>query len=264
MLEAKLAQASIFKKIIEAIKDNLDEVNFEFTPTGVSLQAMESSHVVLTSLLLRADGFESYRCDRAIPMGINMASLAKIVKCAGNDDSMVIRADDGGESINLVFESPSGERVSDFDLKLLDLDVECVSCDNIDSEVTIKMPSEELQRICRDLSIINESVTIDANKETVKFSAEGDIGAGSICLRTGTPTAVDKKEEGAAPGVNIILRQPVKASFSLKFLTSFTKGGSLAPSVKISIAEAQPMVVEYSLGALGYLKYYLAPKLEES
>ena len=118
-----------------------------------------------------------------------------------------------------------------------------------------------MQRICRDLSIINESVTIDANKDTVKFSAEGDIGNGSICIRTGTPTAVDRKEE---TGVSITMRQPVKASFSLKFLTSFTKAGSLAPSVKISIAEAQPMVVEYSLGTLGYLKYYLAPKLEEN
>lgn len=110
MLEAKLSEAVVFKKIIEAIRDGVSDVNFEFSPSGLSLQSIDSSHVVLTMLLMRADGFESYRCDRNIPIGININSLSKIIKCAGNDDSITIRADDNGQNINFVFESKSKKR----------------------------------------------------------------------------------------------------------------------------------------------------------
>ena len=38
---------------------------------GVSMQAMDSSHVSLVSLELKADGFEPYRCDKNITLGLN-------------------------------------------------------------------------------------------------------------------------------------------------------------------------------------------------
>lgn len=36
------------------------------------LQAMDNSHVSLVSLTLRSDGFDKYRCDRNISMGMNL------------------------------------------------------------------------------------------------------------------------------------------------------------------------------------------------
>lgn len=38
-----------------------------------ALQAMDNSHVALVSLKLVADQFESYRCDRNIPLGVNVS-----------------------------------------------------------------------------------------------------------------------------------------------------------------------------------------------
>jgi proliferating cell nuclear antigen len=37
-----------------------------------ALQAMDNSHVALVSLKLTADQFESYRCDRNMPLGVNV------------------------------------------------------------------------------------------------------------------------------------------------------------------------------------------------
>lgn len=50
-----------------------------------------------------------------------------------------------------------GGRVSDYELKLMDLDVEQVALPEMTYDVSVKMPSEELQRVCRDLSAIGES-----------------------------------------------------------------------------------------------------------
>lgn len=72
MFEARLVQGSLWKKILEATKDLLNEAIYDCTSTGISLQAMDSSHVSLVSLNLRSDGFDTYRCDRNLSMGINL------------------------------------------------------------------------------------------------------------------------------------------------------------------------------------------------
>jgi proliferating cell nuclear antigen len=107
MFEARLKQAGLLKKILEAVKDLVNEANFDCSSAGISLQAMDSAHVSLVALLLRADGFEHYRCDRNLSLGINLGSMAKILKCAGNEDTVTVKADDNGDNVTFVFESPS-------------------------------------------------------------------------------------------------------------------------------------------------------------
>lgn len=98
MFEARLLRSSILKKVLEAIKDLLTQATFDCDDNGIqlqvisyifilwlednlkvfslknisSLQAMDNSHVSLVSLTLRADGFDKYRCDRNISMGMNL------------------------------------------------------------------------------------------------------------------------------------------------------------------------------------------------
>jgi proliferating cell nuclear antigen len=42
------------------------------------------------------------------------------------------------------------------------------------------MPSSEFARICRDMSIMGDSVLVCTTKEGVKFSAKGDLGQGIL------------------------------------------------------------------------------------
>lgn len=77
MFEARLSQGSLLKKVLESIKDLVTDANFDCAPTGFSLQAMDSSHVSLVALLLRSDGFEHYRCDRPLSMGMNLANMVR-------------------------------------------------------------------------------------------------------------------------------------------------------------------------------------------
>ena len=43
---------------------------------------MDNSHVSLVSVSLRADGFDKFRCDRNLSMGMNLSSMSKILKYA--------------------------------------------------------------------------------------------------------------------------------------------------------------------------------------
>ena len=71
------------------------------------LQAMDNSHVALVSVKLERVGFANYRCDRPIPLGVNLNSLTKVLKCAKDDDQVTLKAADEADVLTLMYESRS-------------------------------------------------------------------------------------------------------------------------------------------------------------
>jgi proliferating cell nuclear antigen len=70
-----------------------------------NLQAMDNSHVALVAVKLHADGFALYRCDRPIPLGVNVGSLTKVLKCAKDDDRCTLKASDDADALSLLYEA---------------------------------------------------------------------------------------------------------------------------------------------------------------
>jgi len=257
MFEARLVQGSVLKKIIEALKDLVGDANFDCSSTGIALQAMDSSHVALVSLHLNCEGFEHFRCDRRISLGINLTSMSKVLKIAGNDDTIVLKAEDQADVINFIFESAAADKISNFELKLNDIDVEHLGIPDKAYAAIIKMPSSEFQRICRDLTIIGDSVTISASKEGVKFAVAGEIGGGSITLKQ---TSQDQEEN------SVVIHQTgpdVSLTFALRYLNFFTKATSLSNTTVLQLHPDMPLMVMYNIENLGIIRYYLAPKVDE-
>jgi len=257
MFEARLPASGTLKKVLDAIKDLLTEATFDCSDSGIQLQAMDNSHVSLVSLTLRCDGFDKYRCDRNLSMGMNLGNMAKILKCANNDDIITMKAQDNADTVTFMFESPNQEKVSDYEMKLMNLDQEHLGIPETDYACVVRLPSQEFARICRDLSQFGESVIITCTKEGVKFSASGDAGSANIKLAQ--TSNVDKEEEA----VSIELQEPVTLTFACRYLNSFTKATPLSGQVQLSMSADVPLVVEYRITDLGHIRYYLAPKIED-
>ncbi|KAI8374699.1 proliferating cell nuclear antigen [Radiomyces spectabilis] len=257
MLEARLQQAKLLKSLLEAVKELVTECNFECNDSGIELQAMDNSHVALVSMLLRSDGFDPYRCDRNLPLGINLTSLNKILKCARNDDILTLKADDGGDVLSMVFESKDSDKISEYDLKLMDIDSEHLGIPDTTYDAVVHMSSVRFLEICRDLQMISDSVLVECTKEGIKFSSEGEVGKGAVTLKANG--SVDNEEEATV----IELQQSVSMSFSVKYLVSFTKATPLSSRVSLNLSSEVPLLVEYKLDNLGYVRYYLAPKIGE-
>jgi len=253
MFEAHHNQAGLIKKIVESVKDLVQDVNIECSTSGMQLQAMDSSHVALVALLLRSDGFKTFRCDKTLSLGLNFASLSKILKCASNDDSITMRTEEN----SLCFEFAGSNKKSVFDLKLIDIEGDALGIPDTDYTAVIKMSAAEFQRICKDLTILGETVTISATKEGVKFSTVGDLGKGEISVHPSKNA--DEEEEN----VVVDLQEPVSLTFALRYLNFFTKATSLSKQVILSMRPEVPLVVEYTINDLGYIRYYLAPKIED-
>lgn len=257
MFEARLVQGKIFKQVIDSIKDLVQDANIDCSEEEISIQAMDSSHVSLVHVTIRSEGFDHYRCDRGISLGFNSASMSKILKCSGNDDIITLKAEDTADALTLMFESPSQERIADFELKLMDIDSEPLGIPDTNYKCTVRMPSGEFQRIIRDLQVIGDTCIISCTKEGVRFSVHGDIGNGNVLVRSG---GGGEKEDDQ---VTIELEEPVELTFVLRYLNFFTKATALGPTVVLSLSPDVPIVVEYPIEDSGDIKYYLAPKIDE-
>lgn len=218
---------------------------------------MDSSHVSLCALSLKAEAFDHYRCDRPVALGVNTANLSKLLKCSGNDDTVTLKSEEEGDSLSLTFEAPNQDRISQFALKLMDIESEHLGIPDTDYKCNVKMPSAEFQRIIRDLGVLGDTCSIAVTKEGICFSASGDLGQGKIMLKHNA--AVDKEDDA----VVIDMQEPVELNFAIRYLTLFTKATALGPTVTLAMSPDVPIVVEFPIDTSGHIRYYLAPKIED-
>jgi len=189
-------------------------------------------------------------------LGLNIQNLNKIMKCAGNDDIINLKCEEDPSSIGLIFENQKTDKISEFNLNLLTIEADQLGIPETEYSSIVTMSSSEFTRICREMSQISETVSIETSKESVIFSVNGEIGAGSVKIKANDS---EKPEDRTILEVD----EPVNLSFALRYLNLFNKASNLSNSVTLSLSNDTPLVVEYKIDKLGSLKFYLAPKITD-
>lgn len=115
MFEARLVEGVTLKLIVEAIKDLVTDASWTVSEEEMSIQCMDSSHVALVDVSLANSGFDHYRCDKPLTLGFNTPNLSKIMKMMSKDDTVVMKAEDAGDTLMLMFESNMDSKtIADF------------------------------------------------------------------------------------------------------------------------------------------------------
>lgn len=288
MLEAQVHQASLWKRLVDCIGGMVEEANLNCNPGGLSIQAMDSSHVALLHLLLRDDCFVKYQCERNSILGLNFSSLTKVLKIVDGTDSLTIRHEEDGDFLTLASENAEKSRKCEYQLKLLEIESPSIAIPEMDYPSTVTLSSTEFAKIIRDMAVFGEIVTIAITRNGIKFSSVGDVGEGYTFLQSSAASggassrlkSEVKKEneveseqqqarkssrvENAAVGVEVQVEEPMTLSFSLRLMNVFAKGSTLSDRVTLKLSENRPCVVEYLIDNVGHLRYYLAPKVVEN
>ena len=83
-------------------------------------------------------------------------------------------------------------------------------------------------------------------------------GTGNIVRKQNTSS--DKVEDRTT----IDMDEPVELTFALQYLNSFTKATPLATTVALHMSKEVPLMVEYKIENFGFMRFYLAPKIDEA
>jgi proliferating cell nuclear antigen len=258
VLEALLQQSMLLKKVVDAMKDLCKDVNFDCSEKGIQVQSMDSSHVALVALMLRESAFSEFKCDRPASLGMNVEALTKVLKMCGPNDSLKLKWQNESDQISFQCESAEDDRIADFEMKLMEIESEHMEIPEQTYKVIVRMPSSEFQKICRDLKEFGETMQVQASKEGIRFSVNGDIGSGNVMLK---PREAEKPEDK----VSLTVHETVTATFALRYLANFSKAAPLCGSVELCIGADAPLSVKYELekSENGFLQFYLAPKVDE-
>lgn len=252
MIEARFAANGAFlKALVDSVQDIVKEANFDFSHNGLSMQAMDSSHVCLLSIELPQTAFSHFRCDHPTTIGMSLTALAKLLKCCGNDDIVTLQQSND-DVLTFMFESPDGNRVSDFELKLMNIDSEMLQVPDTEFPAEVQMSSSLLTKICKDLKELDDVLTISTDsKSGVTFSVDGAVSKGRVVLRSGTED-ITIRSEGT-----------VTAKYSLRYLNMFTRASVLSSSVSFKMSADLPLVVKYEVVHGGQVQFFLAPKMAD-
>ena len=193
ILEIQTVQASIIRILLEILKDFLDDVTFICTPKeetvingkteitggGITMEAMNAKHTILTFLKLEAKNFNKYVCTKPqIPIGFNVGHFYNLVKSVGSDDiiTLIVDQDDLNHLI-IRLENKKHSLVTEYKLNLLDLEVDTFKIPPVSFSVITKINTSEFHKICRDMSSRAEEVEIISTGNNLILSCEGDFGS---------------------------------------------------------------------------------------
>jgi proliferating cell nuclear antigen len=118
------------------------------------------------------------------------------------------------------------------------------------------MSSSEFVRLCKDMTQLTDAVHINVSKEGAVFSVHGKAGAGKLKLKRNN---AERQEDQ----IDIKCEENINSGYGLQYLNSFAKASSLSNSVSLYLSTQFPLMIEYVIENMGYLKFYLAPKMDE-
>lgn len=258
VLTIKTVQIVPFRTLMTALKDILLETNISFQHDGIRIINMDKSHTVLVNLYLAASNFEFYECKKEkIIIGVNMFHLFKLINSIDNDDTLTIYIEnndyfDGIVShLSLNFENGDIKQCKTQKLKLIEPEQDELEVPDVTFSSIINLPSQDFQKIIRDLSCISDKLEIKSVGNELIFKCQGQFASAEI----------HRAESGGS--MEYILKQDaskiIQGEFSLKNLGYFIKCTNLCQNIEVYLENDLPLVVKYNVASLGEVKLGSVP-----
>lgn len=252
LLELQTVQSNVIKILCDVLKETLNDINFIFDENGIKVMAMDGSHVALVHLKLDAKNFEYYKCKGRLQVGLNMANLFKLIKTVTNLDTITFFiTEDNRHEFCINIENADKNSKTTFKLKMLDIDETELRIPDIELKSVITMPSNDFQRMCRDMINISDLVTMTSYSNTFTLTCEGDFAS--------QETQIGEANHGLTFSN---CNECITGKFSLRYLNLFTKSTNLSNTLEIYLKKDFPLMLKYNVSNLGDILFCLAPTIE--
>jgi proliferating cell nuclear antigen len=239
----------VIRILSEAWREILEDGNLECDETGIRINCIDNTRTVFVQCELT--NFETYHCPEKLYIGVNMSKFAKIIKMISNTETIGMYVDEKSpDSLQIVYQDRDMKKISHTELAMLDLDTQSYVLPPVNFQSVITMPSQEFQQIIRNLSSISTEVEITKVGTQLTFSTTGkpELFRHSVTFHGLTFQQDEDPDE------------VIKGTFLLQHLNMFIKCTNLSPFVEIYLKNECALVVRYSCGSLGHIKFCAAPR----
>ncbi|MFH0848319.1 MAG: proliferating cell nuclear antigen (pcna) [archaeon] len=249
MFKASFADARVWKNLLSAIAALVEDADFEVSPQGVKLRAMDPSHVAMVDFEWPASAFEEYTCQAQAKIRLNVNSMLKLLRRVTSDERLDILYDESTKKIDLTLK---GQLPRKFTMPTLEPSEEEVPTPKIEFKTKAKMVSGDLTDIVEDCQQISDNVRLESTQDKLIVSSSGDLSSYTAELTKNTEKLLEFE-----------VQEPSKATFSLNYLAEIVKAASSTSEiVSLEFASNMPVRLLFDIPQQGHLQYYLAPRIE--
>jgi len=247
LFRAVVTSAKLWKGIIAAVSELVDEANFIIAPDGLRLRAMDPSHVAMVELDLPPTAFDEYECDEETVIGVNFDEFNKLLKRAKARERLELELSDRSRlTVKFV-----GKALRTFRMPLIDIAGEELPSPSLEFNVRAKVIADALRDAIKDASVISDYVKFKADQEVLTILASGDRGDVEV-----------KLSEDMGSLIELDVKEPSASTYSLSYLSDMMKAVAAAEIATIQFSTDMPLRLDFELPGEGRITYYLAPRME--
>jgi len=247
-----------FISLFQLLKNCATAVNISLNDNFLYIQGMDKAHICLYEIRILASWFDKYEKSEGdvscicIPTSI----FHKILSIADDFYSIMIHYDgDNIDSLNIDFLNEmgiKGEANKYFKLPLMDYDEELLHIPEMEYDAEFSMKSKKASDIINQLAIFGDTVNIVCNEEVVSMVSSGENGEMKMNI------AIDDLIE-----FSISEGEVINLSYGINNIQSMCISNKISSDVEFAVNKNSPMRIKYNLGPDSYVRFYIAPKLDD-
>jgi proliferating cell nuclear antigen len=248
MFKAALSDIDVLKNSVPIIAEIIDEGLFRVDQNGISMLSPDRAMVAVIDFRILSTAFDEFKVQGEDYIGLNMASLAAVIKRAKSGDKVLLERAEGSNTLRITIKG-SGIRV--FDVPLLDTKTEKPPVDKLAFTSKVEIESRIIEEGISDADIIGDSIVFEADPTKFRMSAKGDISSSHL--------EVTKQDKGL---LDIKVTANVRAQYPLDYLKKMIKAGKISEQMIIEFGNDYPLRMGFKSIDKMQLSFILAPRVE--
>ncbi|MCS7106821.1 MAG: DNA polymerase sliding clamp [Acidilobaceae archaeon] len=239
--------ASVWLGIVASIEKVIDEGVFVVDSEGISLRALDVSHVAMIDLRFPSSSFSEFHVEGREEVGVSFGVLSKVLRRAVKGNELALATEGGSLIVEFL-----GKGRRTFKIPQVSLTYEKLPEPRITFTVKAKMLGTAFAEVVRAIAPVADVLELQASEDRLVFVGEGDL--------------VKRAEVELVSGSHVLLELDVESSdrskYSTEYFTYLIPASRYADTVTLRYAEDAPVRIDLEHAGGGRLTLYVSPRAE--
>ncbi len=246
-MEAELRDAELFKKIMETVGSLMADVSIDFTPTGISIKAMDAANIAMILFESSKEMFASFKVEKDTKLSVSLDDLNGILRLLKKGDKL--RINDNASKMNLDL---SGNMKLHFGIPLIDENYTAQKVPQLKFTTEVTLLSAVVKDAIKAGFLVDDSLYLTVDNQRFILSARSEEKEFSEELHIN-----DNKEL-----FNVTSEGLTRSKYSIEYLMKFLNAVDPEKPVKMSFSNNYPLRLDYDLNESAKLSFILANRIE--
>ena len=256
LFKAQTAEGYTIKVLADLLQNNIKTACLLVNEEGIKLTMYDSHRRVCFSFKLDSENFQIYKFkpSNSLYLGLNLNHFYKMIKSIKKKDAIILFIrEEAPTDLGIKVIPKENNRITTSYIKIQNIQ-------NLDITVPtnysnpIIVPSNEYQKMCKDMAAISQEVRVRARKSCIRFFGD----AGSVYSREVSFGEMDTDSDSDNEEEEEIISY--EDTFNTEQLIRIVKIAGLGNNIQLFFKQNLPMLFRTNIGGLGKISIYVKSK----